>query len=89
MYFLSTPLAPRIVCNGASFFERDFFKNRNTKVSEQGLAALGSPIKDMKSLTSLSLDFGYFFKDNFSSFQTHLRAVFLFEFEFCIFYPLC
>ena len=67
-----------------------YFKNRSTKVSDQGLAALGSSLKDLKRMTNLSLIFEYYLKDYFSQFQTYLRAVFLvapevFEFEFCIF----
>jgi hypothetical protein len=58
-------------------FYSDFFKSRNTKVSDEGLATLGLSLKDMKSLTNLSLNVWYCFKDYFSHFQMHLSAVFL------------
>ena len=51
-----------------TFFITIFIKNRVTKVSDQGLAALGSFLNYMKSLTNLSLDFSYFFHDYFSEF---------------------
>ena len=34
--------------------------NRNTKLSDQGLSALASGIKELESLTNLSLNFKYF-----------------------------
>ena len=38
----------------------DFLKNSYTKFSDQGLVALGSLLKDLKSLTNLSFDLQYF-----------------------------
>jgi hypothetical protein len=91
--FLSALLASHILLRGASFFDGDFFKYSLTKISDKGPTALGSSIINLKSLTNLSLNFRYFFKEYFNQFQTHLRAVFLASpealyFEFCIIYPL-
>ena len=57
------------------FLYSNILKNRFTKVSDHGCAALGSSITDMKILTNLSLNFWYFFKEYFGQCQTHLRAV--------------
>ncbi len=41
-------------------FDNDVFLNRGKQVSDQGLSALGTGLKKLKSLTSLSLTFSYF-----------------------------
>jgi hypothetical protein len=38
-----------------------FFFNRETKVSDSGLSALGTLLKALKKLTNLSLNFLYFY----------------------------
>ena len=53
-----------------------FFKIRSTKVSDQGLAALGSSFKDLNSLSHLSLYFRDIVKDYFSKIKTYLHEVF-------------
>ena len=75
MHFLSTLFGYYIVRRGASFYYIDFLKNSYTQVSNLGLAALDSSLKNLKSLINLSMNFLYFFKDFFSTFKTYLRAV--------------
>jgi hypothetical protein len=45
---------------GAESFLNTIFLNSETYVSDQGLSALGSGIKELRSLTNLSLTFRYF-----------------------------
>ena len=73
------PLFSQLIFYAAkpSFFIVLFLKNSFTEVSDLGLDALGSSLKDLKSLTNLSLNFEYFFNYYFSPYQTHLRTVFL------------
>ncbi len=56
------PGASRLITNSKLIFliTNDVFLNRRTKVSDSILSALGAGLKDMKSLTNLSLDFEYF-----------------------------
>ncbi len=46
--------------NAKFIFDNNVCLNRGTKVSDQGLSALGIGLKELKSLTNLSLDFRYF-----------------------------
>ncbi len=48
------------MANAKFIFDNDVFVNRETKVSDQGLSALGTGLKYLKSLTNLSLNFLYF-----------------------------
>ncbi len=41
-------------------FDKVVFLNRKTKLSDRGLSALGTGLKELKSLTNLSLNFEYF-----------------------------
>ncbi len=41
-------------------FDNDLFLIRRTRVSDLGLSALGTGLKELKSLTILSLNFKYF-----------------------------
>ena len=43
---------------GAESFFNTIILNSYTEVSDQGLSALGAGIKELRSLTNLSLDFG-------------------------------
>ena len=75
--FLSTLLAYLLLRSESSFFDSDFFLNRCTNSLDQGPAALGSSLKDLKFLMNFSLNFEYFFKQYFCQFPTHFGAVFL------------
>ncbi len=48
------------MANAKFIFDNDVFLNSGTKVSDPGLSALGTGLKDLKSLTKLSLNFWYF-----------------------------
>ncbi len=48
------------MANAKFTFDNDDFLNRRTQVSDPGLSALGHGLKDLKSLTNLSVDFKYF-----------------------------
>ncbi len=48
------------MANAKFIFENDVFLNRDKKVSDPGLCALATGLKELKSLTNLSLNFGYF-----------------------------
>ncbi len=48
------------MANAKFIFDNDVFLNRGTKVSDPSLSALGIGLKELKSLTNLSLNFEYF-----------------------------
>ncbi len=48
------------MANVKFIFENDVFLNRATVVSDPGLSALGTGLKELKSLTNLSMNFKYF-----------------------------
>ncbi len=48
------------MANAKFIFDNDVFLNRGTNVSDQGLSALATGLKDLKSMTNLSLNFEYF-----------------------------
>ena len=48
------------MANAKFTFDNDVFLNSGTKVSDPGLSALATGLKELKSLTNLSLDFAYF-----------------------------
>ena len=50
---------PRLIANAKFIFDNDVFLNRRTQVSDNGLSALGTALKELKSLTNLSLNFRY------------------------------
>ena len=51
---------PRLIANAKFIFDNDVFLNRETKVSDPGLSALGTGLIELKSLTNLSLNLRYF-----------------------------
>ncbi len=50
---------PHLMANVKFIFDIDVFVNRGTKVLDKGLSALGTGLKELKSLTNLSLNFEY------------------------------
>ncbi len=48
------------MANAKFIFDNDVFLNRDTQVSDPGLSDLGTGLKELKSLTNLSLNFRYF-----------------------------
>ncbi len=48
------------MANAKFTFDNDVFLNSGTKVSDPGLSTLGTGLKELKSLTILSLNFMYF-----------------------------
>ncbi len=46
--------------NAKFIFNNDVFLNRSTEVSDPGLSALGTGLKELKSLTNLSLNLMYY-----------------------------
>ncbi len=52
---------PPLIANAKFIFDNDVFLNRHTNVSDNGLSALGTALKELKSLTNLSLNFQYFY----------------------------
>ncbi len=48
------------MANAKNIFDNDVFENSDTQVSDPGLSALGTGLKELKSLTGMSLDFEYF-----------------------------
>ncbi len=51
---------PCLIANAKFIFDNDVFLNSPTQVSDNGLSALGTALKELKSLTNLSLNFRYF-----------------------------
>ncbi len=49
-----------LIANAKFIFDNDVFLKRDTKVSDPGLSALGTALKELKNLTNLSLYFWYF-----------------------------
>ncbi len=48
------------MANAKFSFDNDVFLNRKTKVLDPGVSALSTGLKDLKTLTNLSMDFSYF-----------------------------
>ncbi len=48
------------MANAKFIFDNYVFLNRGTQVSDVGLSALAICLKELKSLTNLSLEFAYF-----------------------------
>ncbi len=51
---------PRLIANAKFIFDNDVFLKRSTKVSDPGLCDFGTVLKELKSLTNLSMNFEYF-----------------------------
>ncbi len=48
------------MANAKFIFDNDVFLNRSWQVSDNGLSALGTALKELKNLTDLSMEFTYF-----------------------------
>ena len=59
LHFVLFFLLCTVIANSVDSFFNLIILNRETEVSDQGLTALGSYLKDLKSLTKLSQDFEY------------------------------
>ncbi len=57
-------------------FDNDVFINSNTQVSDPGISALGTGLKELKSLTNLSLHFRYFYFNSLIHFRKTLSQGF-------------